>query len=99
MTTSRPSSLSLIWQQTRYQNKIFWRTPISAFFTIIFPLLILVVFAAIFGSEEIEHLGVTVAQYYAPALAVFSAAAAVGFFVAVFFAEVFFFETAMVVLI
>ncbi|MFQ5966547.1 MAG: ABC transporter permease [Acidimicrobiia bacterium] len=76
MTVGRASTVSLIWQQTRYQNKIFWRTSISAFFTIIFPLLILVVFAAIFGSEEIEHLGVTVAQYYAPALAVFSAASA-----------------------
>ena len=72
----RPSTFSLVWQQVRYQNKLFWRTTISAFFTIIFPLLILVVFAAIFGNEEIPHLGVTVAQYYAPALAVYSAASA-----------------------
>lgn len=75
-TESRPSALRLIWGQTRYQNLIFWRTPIAAFFTLIFPLLLLLVFATIFGSEEIEYLGVTVAQYYAPALAVFSAASA-----------------------
>jgi len=68
--------LSLIWQQTRYQNRIFFRTPIAAFFTIVFPLLLLVVLAAVFGNEEIDYLGVTVAQYYAPALAVFSAASA-----------------------
>jgi ABC-2 type transport system permease protein len=73
---TRPSALSLVWQQTRYQNLIFWRTPIAAFFTLIFPLLLLFVFASIFGDEEIEFLGLTVAQYYAPALAVFSAASA-----------------------
>jgi ABC-2 type transport system permease protein len=74
--TSRPSTLSLIWQQTRYQNKIFWRTPIAAFFTLIFPLMFLVLFTAIFGNEEIEALGVTTAQFYAPGLAVFAAASA-----------------------
>lgn len=73
---SRPSAAALIWQQTRYQNKIFWRTPISAFFTLAFPLLLLVVFGALFGSEEIDYLGITVAQYFAPALAVFAAASA-----------------------
>jgi ABC-2 type transport system permease protein len=74
--SSRPSTLSLIWQQTRYQNKIFWRTPIAAFFTLVFPLMFLVLFTAIFGNEEIEGLGVTTAQFYAPGLAVFAAASA-----------------------
>jgi len=64
----------LIGQQTVYQAKIFIRTPVAAFFTLVFPLMLLVLFAAIFGSEEIEELGVTVAQYFAPALAVFAAA-------------------------
>lgn len=72
----RPGTLRLLWGQTRYQNKIFWRTPISAFFTLIFPLILLVVFAAIFGSQNIDYLNITVAQFYAPALAVFSAASA-----------------------
>lgn len=70
----RPSNTSLLSQQTRYQAKIFIRTPIAAFFTLVFPLMLLVLFGAIFGSEEIEELGVTIAQYFAPALAVFAAA-------------------------
>jgi ABC-2 type transport system permease protein len=72
----RPANFSLLRQQTRYQNLIFRRTPIAAFFTLIFPLLLLLVFGSIFGSEEIEELGITVAAYYAPALAVFAAASA-----------------------
>lgn len=72
----RPGTLSLIWQQMRYQNKIFWRTPIAAFFTLVFPLMFLVLFVAIFGNEEIPGLGINTAQFYAPGLAVFAAASA-----------------------
>ncbi|MEX0796721.1 MAG: ABC transporter permease [Acidimicrobiia bacterium] len=74
--SERPGTLKLIWQQTRYQNKIFWRTPVAAFFTLVFPLMFLVLFAAIFGNEVIEGLGVTTAQFFAPGLAVFAAASA-----------------------
>ncbi len=76
MAAERPSDLALIWQQTRYQNKIFWRTPIAAFFTLVFPLMFLILFTAIFGNEEISGLGVTTAQFFAPGLAVFAAASA-----------------------
>ncbi|GMQ84845.1 MAG: ABC transporter permease [Acidimicrobiia bacterium] len=62
--------------QMRHEWRIFWRTPISAFFTIVFPLLIFVVFALVFGNEQIEELGISTAQFYAPALAVFSAVSA-----------------------
>jgi len=72
----RPSSLSLLWHQVQYEWKIFWRTPISAFFTIFFPLLIFVVFSLVFGNERIEYLGITTAQFYAPSLAVFAAVSA-----------------------
>ena len=74
--SERPSNLDLIWQQTRYQNKIFWRTPVAAFFTLVFPLMFLVLFTAIFGNEEIEGAGITTAQFFAPGLAVFAAASA-----------------------
>jgi ABC-2 type transport system permease protein len=72
----RPGNLRLIWQQTRYQNKIFWRTPVAAFFTLVFPLMFLVLFTAIFGNDVIEGLGITTAQFFAPGLAVFAAASA-----------------------
>ena len=68
--------LGLVVQQIRYQNRIFWRSPVSAFFTIAFPLMFLVLFTALFGNDEIGSLGVTTAQFYAPALAVFGAASA-----------------------
>lgn len=65
-----------VYHQVRYQNKIFWRTPVAAFFTIVFPLMFLIVFTLVFGNEEIAGLGVTTAQFYAPALAVFGAVSA-----------------------
>ena len=70
------SRISLLRTQTGYQNKIFFRTPIAAFFTIFFPLIILVVFGLVFGNQYIEELGVTSAQYFAPAMAVFAAVSA-----------------------
>ena len=74
--TSRPVDAQLVGLQIRYQNRIFWRTPIAAFFTLAFPLMFLVVFTAVFGNEPIDDLQITTAQFYAPALAVFAAASA-----------------------
>jgi ABC-2 type transport system permease protein len=71
----RPSAPALLWHQTRYELRTFIRTPISAFFTLIFPLMIFIVFALLFGNEEIEYLGINTAQYYAPSLAVYAAVA------------------------
>lgn len=72
-TLKRPTVGGMVWHQTRYQNKIFWRTPIAAFFTMVFPLMLLVLFTAIFGNDVIEELGVTSAQFFTPGLAVFAA--------------------------
>jgi ABC-2 type transport system permease protein len=71
--------VALTWQQVRYQNRLFWRTPVAAFFTIAFPLMFLLLFSVLFGTEEFEITGrgmFSVAQFYAPALAVFAAASA-----------------------
>lgn len=72
----RPSGFRLLLVQTQYQNKIFFRNPMAAFFTLFFPLMIFVVFALVFGNREIDYLGITTAQYYAPSLAVFAAVSA-----------------------
>jgi len=72
----RPTLGDLLWRQIRYQNTIFWRTPASAFFTLVFPLLFLIVFTLVFGNEDIAELGVTTAQFYAPSLAAFGAVSA-----------------------
>lgn len=69
----RPGTAALILQQVRYQNKIFWRTPVAAFFTLLFPLMFLVLFSAIFSGDEDPG---AVAQFFAPNLAVFAAVSA-----------------------
>lgn len=74
--SDRRSAGRLLISQAAYQNKIFFRNPTAAFFTILFPLMIFVVFALVFGNEEIEELGVSMAQYFAPAMAVFAAVSA-----------------------
>lgn len=70
-----PGAATLIWQQIRNQNRVFWRTPIAAFFTLAFPLMFLVLFTAIFGNE-VNSNGITTAQFFAPNLAVFAAVSA-----------------------
>ncbi|MCL1594095.1 MAG: ABC transporter permease [Actinomycetia bacterium] len=74
--SDRQSNVALLGTQVGYQNKVFFRTPIAAFFTIFFPLMIFVVFSLVFGNQYIEELGVTTAQYFAPAMAVFAAVSA-----------------------
>ncbi len=82
MTTEArwPSDPSMVLAQTRYQNLLFWRTPLAAFFTLVLPLMFLVLFNLIFGGEgtiDVAGIGeVTTAQFYAPALATFAAAQA-----------------------
>lgn len=59
--------------QVRYVNKTFWRNPASAFFTFVFPLMILVIFAALLGTYKVRLPGRTVssATYYVSAMAAF----------------------------
>ncbi len=68
--------MRLLWRCTRLQNRIFWRTPIAAFFTLVFPLLMLVLFTAIFGNDTFDSVygEVKSSQFYTPGLAVYAAA-------------------------
>lgn len=78
MTDGRTPTRVLVWRQVRYQNTLFWRTPVAAFFTLVFPLMFLILFNLLF-NERIEIEGrdpLTIAQFYAPALAAFAAASA-----------------------
>lgn len=78
MSDRRTPTLTLVWRQIRYQNMMFWRTPVAAFFTLIFPLMFLILFNLLFDDRiEIEGRDpLTIAQFYAPALAAFAAASA-----------------------
>jgi len=44
---------SLVVAQVRYQLISFWRTPIALFFTLVLPLMMLVLFNALFGDEVV----------------------------------------------
>jgi ABC-2 type transport system permease protein len=62
-------TVALVWHQFRYDQRVFWRNPASVFFTIMLPLIFLVIFFSIFGTETIEERGgVTVATYYVPGI-------------------------------
>jgi ABC-2 type transport system permease protein len=60
--------LALVAHEFRYDQKQFWRNPAAVFFTVMFPVLLLVIFNLLFGDETIEGLGVSVSTYYVPAI-------------------------------
>lgn len=63
------SGAALALHQFRFDQKAFWRNPASVFFTVAFPLILLVIFATIFGNDTIEELGgVKTTTYYVPAI-------------------------------
>ena len=62
------SGTALALHQFRFDQRIFWRNPASVFFTVMLPVVFLVIFNAIFGSEPIEELGINTSTYYVPAI-------------------------------
>jgi ABC-2 type transport system permease protein len=46
------SALGLAWEQFRFERKLFWRNPSAAFFNFLLPLLLLVLVASAFGSDD-----------------------------------------------
>lgn len=69
---SHPVSMpGMLWGQFRYANSGFWRTPVAAFFTLVFPLSFLMILSAIYGNEVIDPNGLRLAQYTTPTFAVF----------------------------
>lgn len=79
MSTDRSSIAALCLRQVRYQLLIFWRTPIALFFTLALPLVMLVLFGAIFGSTELDAGASgrwTLSQFYVGGLGAFTAVSA-----------------------
>ncbi|MFN2617890.1 MAG: ABC transporter permease [Thermoleophilaceae bacterium] len=48
------SAAALAWEQFRLERRLFWRNPSAAFFNFILPLLLLVLVASVFASDEHE---------------------------------------------
>lgn len=61
--------MRLVLHQLRYDQKVFWRNPASVFFTVAFPVVLLLIFATVFGDQELETAGgIEVTTYYVPAI-------------------------------
>jgi ABC-2 type transport system permease protein len=62
-------ALKLALHEFRFSQKVFWRNPGSVFFTVLLPVLFLVIFGTIFGNDPIESLGgIETTTYYVPAI-------------------------------
>ncbi len=72
------NSLRLAFRQVAFENRAFWRNPAAAFFTVILPLLFLVLFNAIFGDTTIQIDGkpADTSVFYVPAIAALCAISA-----------------------
>ena len=61
--------MSLVLHQFRYDQKAFWRNPASVFFTVAFPVVLLLIFATVFDGQTIEvNGGIEITAYYVPAI-------------------------------
>ncbi|HET6381459.1 MAG TPA: ABC transporter permease [candidate division Zixibacteria bacterium] len=65
------SDAALALRQVRYENRAFWRNPAAAFFTFAFPLLFMVIFNVIFGSQQGSG-PVRASDFFTPGIIVFS---------------------------
>jgi ABC-2 type transport system permease protein len=71
---ARRRDLALVWHQIRYEQLSFWRNPQSAFFTFVFPIVIITIFGALFrgGGTNSYFYGLSTLQYYVPTIAALS---------------------------
>ena len=68
---------ALAYNWFRFHNHIFWRSPVAAFFTLALPLVMMIIFVSIFGSDPYGTAGqINISEFYVPALASFTAATA-----------------------
>ena len=63
------NGLALAGHQFRYDQKAFWRNPASVFFTVMFPVVLLLIFGTVFGNDTVEvRGGIDTTTYYVPAI-------------------------------
>jgi ABC-2 type transport system permease protein len=70
------SGFALVLHQFRYEQKGFWRSPAAVFFTVMFPVIFLLIFSSLFGNERIDELGIETATYYVPGIITLSVVSA-----------------------
>jgi ABC-2 type transport system permease protein len=63
------SGFALVAHQLRYDQKAFWRNPAAIFFTVMFPVVLLLIFATVFGDQTVDvRGGIKTTTYYVPAI-------------------------------
>ena len=63
------TGLALALHQFRYDQKIFWRNPASVFFTVMFPVMFLVLLGVIVNGQTIHAQGgIDATTYFVPAV-------------------------------
>ena len=62
------SGIPLVLHQFRFEQKVFWRSPAAVFFTVMFPVIFLLIFSSLFGDDTIEELGIKTTVYYVPGI-------------------------------
>ncbi len=65
-----PSLAVLVPWQARFSLRAFLRNPAAVFFSVLLPVLFLVLLSAIFGNQRLPGRGINVATYYVPGVAV-----------------------------
>lgn len=78
MNVGFPGALNAVNTQLHYQLRVFWRTPVAAFFTLILPIVMLVLFNALFSDVTVDtdRGSWPVRQFYTVGLAAFAAISA-----------------------
>ncbi len=70
---SRPGTWPLLLRQVRHQNKLFLRNPFSAFFSLAFPLMFLLLLGSLNSGQTLEARGgISYAQFLTPGLLAFA---------------------------
>jgi ABC-2 type transport system permease protein len=63
------SGLPIVLHQYRFEQRVFWRSPAAVFFTVMFPVIFLIIFSSLFGDDRIEELGnLRTTVYYVPGI-------------------------------
>ena len=67
-------AILLTIRQVKFENRVFWRNPVAAFFVFVFPLMFLVIFNLLFGTRDLETYGgmISTSTFYVPAIIVLS---------------------------
>jgi ABC-2 type transport system permease protein len=72
-TARRPATGPLLLRQFRHQNKLFLRNPFSAFFSLAFPVMFLLLIGSLSADQRLaQRGGIRYAQFLTPGLLVFA---------------------------